>query len=85
MKEPIAYKEKDYLCEKCHWYLMIDSGYGYCRRFPPQHLVKVVSEYIKRFFLFSRCYKEYQYPCIGWNTIPCGEFKKDNPHQKKEK
>lgn len=76
MIEPIIYKEKDYICDKCHWYLMIDSGYGYCRRFPPQHLHKIKSEYIKRFFgLFNKTYREYQYPLVAWNNIPCGEFK----------
>ena len=74
MIDPIAYKEKDYLCEKCHWYLMIDSGYGYCRRFPPSIL--------RKYHKGLKVYYENEYPCIPWDTIPCGEFKITTTKQK---
>ena len=28
-------KDTEYKCEDCNYYLMIDSGYGYCKRYPP--------------------------------------------------
>ena len=48
-------------CERCKFYLMIDSGYGYCRRFPPQQLRKK-----KKFKI--------EYPITEWCRIACGEF-----------
>ena len=25
---------RSFYCEKCHWYVMIDSGYGHCMALP---------------------------------------------------
>ena len=55
-------------CEKCHYYLRIDSGFGYCRRFPPQN----------RFVGIFRKQKKIEYPIVEWNRKACGEFKLKN-------
>ena len=56
-------------CEKCEYYLMIDSGYGYCRRFPPK---SIVTE--KHFW--SKPEAEIKYQLVEWCRVACGEFKK---------
>jgi len=63
----------DYFCEKCDYYIFIDSGYGYCMRFPPIY-------YIKYFRLSWKLrlvpVYELKYPHIPWCQIPCEEFKR---------
>jgi len=51
-------------CENCQYYLRIDSGYGYCRRFPPQN--KSVGIFRKR--------RKIEYPIVEWDRKACGEF-----------
>jgi len=54
------------ICEKCQYYLRIDSGYGYCRRFPPQNkMVGITKKKIK-----------IEYPIVEWDRKACGEFTK---------
>ena len=62
--EPQFHKENN--CEKCKYYLMIDSGYGYCRRYPPT--IKKV----------SRKKDEITYQLVEWCRRICGEFKSSN-------
>jgi len=51
-------------CEKCQYYLRIDSGYGYCRRFPPQN--KMVGIFRKK--------RKIEHPMVEWDRKACGEF-----------
>jgi hypothetical protein len=53
------------ICENCKYYRMLDSGYGYCNRYPPKYII------IK---LIPIRYK-IQYPEITWDNMICGEFK----------
>jgi len=51
-------------CELCKHYGFIDSGYGHCRRYPPQ-LIRVK--------LIPPNY-DYKYPLVAWCENACGEF-----------
>lgn len=51
--------KNDYVCEECKFYKFIDSGYGYCRRYPPKFFE------LKKFF---------EYIIVEWDRICCGEF-----------
>lgn len=51
-------------CELCEWYNMIDSGFGYCYRYPPKHIL------IK---LIPIRYKDV-YPEVAWCEKACGEY-----------
>lgn len=53
--------DKTKKCEQCKFYLMIDSGYGYCRRFPPQQLL-------------AKKKLKIEYPITEWHRVRCGEF-----------
>ena len=53
-------------CEICQFYLAIDSGYGYCRRFPPK-LKK--EKWWKNEWII-------EYLITEWCRRACGEFKK---------
>lgn len=54
-------------CEDCKYYAMIDSGYGWCLRFPPHF----------RFWIkWFKFHGADMYPEIPWNTRICGEFMK---------
>jgi len=69
-KEIDAYGEPDMTlncerCEQCQYYLFIDSGYGYCRRFPP----KIENE--------GKWWKpkwKIHYQLVEWCRRACGEF-----------
>lgn len=52
-------------CEDCIHYKMIDSGYGYCLRFPP----RIVA--IRRHW---RMLYRNEYPEVAWCENACGEF-----------
>ena len=52
-------------CELCKHYKMIDSGYGHCKRYPPQLILAK---------LLPLRYKV-QYVEVGWCDVACGEFK----------
>jgi len=54
-------------CEDCEFYLCIDSGYGYCRRFPPQW-------HNRGNWLKPKWVLEYQ--LTEWCRRSCGEFQK---------
>ena len=54
-------------CEDCVYYGMIDSGYGYCRRFPPRLLQ---TKYLPIRY-------EAKYPEVPWCECACGEFHKE--------
>jgi len=55
-------------CEKCQYYLRIDDGYGYCRRFPPRN--EIVGIIRKK--------RKIEYLIVEWNRKACGEFIKEN-------
>jgi len=55
-------------CESCAFYLMIDSAYGYCRRYPPS-----IRRIFKRGFLGGRIQTEDEYPIVAYNNNICGE------------
>ena len=55
-------------CEDCKYYNMIDSGYGYCRRFPPNIKHKIKNGLFKYYF-------KIHYPIVAWTNHICGEFK----------
>lgn len=67
------YKNKK-TCEDCKYYNMIDSGYGYCRRFPPTIQRKVKGKYK----IWLTYYFIEDYPIIAWTNHICGEFKRRN-------
>jgi hypothetical protein len=52
-------------CEQCQYYIFIDSGYGYCRRFPPKLVRKIWPSNSARI----------EYPLTEWCRRSCGEFK----------
>jgi len=58
------YKDKN-ICEDCKWYGMIDSGYGYCLRFPPKDVIKS---------RFPRLKIDIEYQIVPWTMRVCGEF-----------
>ena len=51
-------------CSNCRFYIMIDSGYGFCRRFPPNRVS------VGRFW--NRQWK-IEYQVVEWCRIGCGE------------
>lgn len=53
-------------CEQCHYYMMIDSGYGNCRRYPPV-LQKIR---LRGRLLVSY---SYEYPVVAFDNPACGE------------
>lgn len=58
-------------CEDCKFYLFIDSGYGYCRRFPPKE-EKVGRWWKPKWAIY--------YQLVEWCRIACGEFgRRSNP------
>lgn len=67
-------------CDKCRSYHMIDSGYGHCRRFPPQNIFSLE----KTFLLFWKPVWETEHTTVAWCDKACDEFqsKKENKCQK---
>ena len=55
-------------CEKCKFYILIDSGYGYCRRFPPR---------IENEGKWWKPKWRIRYQLTEWCRKACGEFKKN--------
>ena len=53
-------------CDQCTQYWFIDSGYGFCRRYPPR--VDKVGLFRSKFAI--------HYPCVPWLYPACGEFKR---------
>ena len=51
-------------CELCKYYSMIDSGYGYCKRFPPK--MRKEKWWRNKWVI--------EYPTVEWNRKGCGEF-----------
>jgi len=65
MEEVQYSKEKDSICKGCKFYTWIDSGYGYCRRYPP----KVVN--VGKWW---RPKIQINYQLVEWCRRTCGEF-----------
>ena len=65
---------KNLSCESCLYYLMIDSGYGYCHRYPPKDTHKPVTLW---WILFCRHRPpiKVRYQVVSWDNPICGEFK----------
>ena len=60
----------DERCEKCKYYSIIDSGYGYCLRFPPKNrMVGLIKKKIKIENLI-----------VEWCRKGCGEFQQKSGH-----
>ena len=53
-------------CELCYHYGFFDSGYGYCKRYPPQ-LIRV--KWIPPRY-------DHKYPLVAWCENACGEYYK---------
>jgi hypothetical protein len=53
-------------CGGCVFYYMIDSGYGWCTRYPPKNIQ--VKTFWKTTFAFT-------YPEVPWCCAGCGEYK----------
>ncbi len=51
-------------CEQCEYYIFIDSGYGYCRRFPPK---------VEKEKWWSNQLR-INYQLTEWCRKSCGEF-----------
>jgi len=64
--------EKD-RCENCKFYRFWDSGYGFCKRYPPKEVEKTP----KHFGVFG--WKSIKYVAIESQLVPwneyCGEYK----------
>lgn len=60
-------------CENCVFYVRLDSGYGYCRRFPPVSTISYLNFSWKK-LKFVPIY-EFEYQIVVWSTPPCGEYK----------
>ena len=56
-------------CNKCKFYKMIDSGYGWCTAEPPKQKLKI----IKMFLFFKKIITIYEYPIVPWNLFKCGK------------
>jgi len=54
-------------CGDCKFYLMIDSGYGYCCRFPPR-TENTSNRWSPKWAI--------HYQSVEWCRIACGEFSK---------
>jgi len=65
-KAEFTIKDNRDKCENCKFYIMIDSGYGYCRRFPPK--IEITGRWWK--------VKEIHYQLVEWCRRACGEFMK---------
>lgn len=59
-------------CEKCAFYHMIDSAYGYCKESPPKSV-------IVKLFPFRR---DYEYPIVTWNLPCCGRYREKATQKK---
>lgn len=57
----------EHKCELCMFYLFIDSGYGYCKRYPP------IEEISKKHWWSEKEYKIH-YQVVEWCRRACGEF-----------
>jgi len=64
-------------CENCKWYLMIDSAYGYCRRFPPTQKSPTGR-------IWFTTYYEDRYPIVVFDNSTCGEFLNIKENVRKE-
>lgn len=53
-------------CDECQFYIMVDSGYGYCRRYPPK------TEKVG--WWWNRTY-DITYQIVEWCRRACGEYK----------
>ncbi len=53
-------------CERCLYYMIIDSGYGYCRRYPPKDYTEKVGWFKKE--------TKTRYQIVEWSRRACGEF-----------
>ena len=53
-------------CEKCINYKMIDSCFGWCKRFPPT--VKKETKWFKKSYVSV-------YPIVEYDDIGCGELR----------
>lgn len=56
-------------CNKCDFYLTIDSGYGWCRRYPPTQVSSRPSG------IFGSVVRDFGYSIVPWNQRSCGERK----------
>ena len=56
-------------CDNCNYYYPIDSGYGYCKRFPPKDKIISIIPKIKTII---------EYQIVMWDCNTCGEFLKEN-------
>ena len=66
-RNEIQFTTKEKNCEQCKYYVRIDSGYGYCKRYPP----KLISE--RRYFWQPQKFK-IEYQITEWCRRACGEF-----------
>lgn len=64
-------KDESKECENCHFYHMIDSGYGWCTRYPP----RIAYRLVVRFLIFLRLVRDDSYSIVPWNMKGCGEHK----------
>jgi len=73
----MSYKPPKERCELCKYYKMIDSGYGKCKRFPPQWVVKW--KWFKSsfsWFPFKWFMQEVSciFPEVAWCDKVCSEY-----------
>ncbi len=65
-------------CENCKYYLMIDSGYGHCNRFPPLNR----TEFKRKWLFFLKPIQKIEHTVVAWCQKSCGEFKPKSAMQK---
>ena len=61
-----VYRPPDPRCDQCTHYGFIDSGYGWCKRYPPE---------VYRLGLFRQKFS-IAHPQVEWCRHACGEFKR---------
>ena len=78
--EPATNTPEKVRCDQCSFYNMIDSGYGYCNRFPPtKEPIKIKPNWCeslgKKKLEFDEPIESSYYPVIPWDLEACGELK----------
>ncbi len=77
-EEEYTIKDDKNKCLGCKFYIWIDSGYGYCRRYPPKW------ENLERWW-WKKSQGVIAYQLVGWCRKACGEFVKNVKQAKGQK
>jgi hypothetical protein len=61
-------------CETCIFYRFFDSGYGYCKRYPPKEVEKYTKQYLGLLGWRKVKHVAIESQLTPWDEY-CGEFK----------